>query len=547
SRVELQLHNKNGKPVTLSPSNFIIDDIKANTYRNDTLHVHVNDPEQWNPEHPYLYTLIIKLIVSGRQVVLYHQHIGFRQIEIRGNRVFVNGHPIKLHGVCRHSIYPFTGRSVSPALALKDAELFRDGNCNYIRTSHYPTSEAFLNDCDSLGLFVESESSLCWIDHPASPIWEIWNYLDPKFLPYMVNANVEKMVADRNHPAVIIWSLGNESRWSPLWVKVNKIVKQLDPSRPTAFQDQCWGGYNNAGSKCDIANYHYPGFNGPAACDTMKRPTQFDEYAHIENYNRREVLTDPYVRVDWGPSLERMYDSMYAHPANLGGAIWAGINDIFDMPGGQISGYGPWGVIDGWRRKKPEYYAMKKAYAPVIIEDANHPLYEHGKMILRVQNRYDFTNLSAVKISYKTGHHAGMIKADIAPHREGDIEIPVSEKQLQKHSLLLTFTDPRGFICQQEIISSGKENISKPITENAKVVLSESGNAYFVKIKNANYQISKSNGQIDKATISGINVIEQAPVLMIVPLNHDEGTLKGIGGPYYQRNIKPLLYQGCHH
>ncbi len=96
----------------------------------------------------------------------------------------------------------------------------------------------------------------------------------------MIAANAGNLAAGKNHPCVIIWSLGNESYWSPQWEKVLAFVKQNDPSRPTSFHDQCWGGFNNGGSKADIANYHYPGINGPAAAAVSNRPVLFGEYVH---------------------------------------------------------------------------------------------------------------------------------------------------------------------------------------------------------------------------------------------------------------------------
>ena len=92
---------------------------------------------------------------------------------------------------------------------------------------------------------------------------------DERFLPYMLRANIENIQATKNHPSIIIWSLANESRWSPLWNKVKQVVKSMDTSRPTTFHDQCWGGFNNAGSTADIANIHYAGINGPAVTDTI--------------------------------------------------------------------------------------------------------------------------------------------------------------------------------------------------------------------------------------------------------------------------------------
>jgi beta-galactosidase/beta-glucuronidase len=132
-------------------------------------------------------------------------------------------------------------------------------------------------------MFVESEASLCWIQHGASPVWQTWNYLDTQYLPHMVRANQDNVLAGRNHPCIIIWSLGNESRWSPLWERVLEEVKKLDPLRPTAFHDQCWGAYNNATSKADIANYHYPDLMVPV--NVKKRKTAPLSLANICTFN----------------------------------------------------------------------------------------------------------------------------------------------------------------------------------------------------------------------------------------------------------------------
>ncbi|MEO9021354.1 MAG: glycoside hydrolase family 2 TIM barrel-domain containing protein [Ginsengibacter sp.] len=495
----------------------------------------VKHPQQWDPEHPYLYELITELLQKGKPIETIKQKIGFRQVEVRGNILSVNGRPVKLHGVCRHSIYPLTGRSVSDSLDIKDAVLFREGNCNYIRTSHYPPSEAFLNACDSLGLFVESESSLCWMQRGASPIWKLWNYEDEKFLPYMINANVEKMVAEHNHPSIIIWSLGNESRWSPLWVKINKVVKELDPSRPTTFHDQCWGISNNEGSKADIAVYHYPGINGSAACDTMKRPVLFGEYAHVSCYSRREIATDPGVREDYGAPLVQMYDSMYHHKACLGGAIWSGIDDIFDMPDGRIIGYGPWGVIDAWRRPKPEYYGMKKAYSPVVITRIEYPFSNKKMLRLFLENRYDFTNLNSTKIKYTINGIDKTIITNIPAHDSGVIDIPV---EADTKDVLITFIDPRGFVADEEKIILQKE---KPVkSENVPISFTQNEASITVHQGDVNYLISKHTGIILSIKKQGKLIVSQGPVFGIAPMNDDDGGKLNVAGNTYQNNIYPL-------
>ncbi|WP_316848515.1 glycoside hydrolase family 2 TIM barrel-domain containing protein [Pedobacter psychrodurus] len=496
----------------------------------------VKNAIKWNTDKPYLYTLTTSLIMDGKVTQTSTQKIGFRQVEVKANQVFVNGMPIKLRGVNRHSVHPLTGRSISDNLELKDAELFKQGNCNYIRTSHYPPSERFLAIADSIGLFVENESSLTWIQHGASPIWKLWNYKDEKFYPYMLAANIEKMQAGKNHASVIIWSLGNESYWSPLWDKVYREAKKLDPTRPISFHDQCWGGFNNGGNKVDIANYHYPGINGPAATDTMKRPTLFGEYAHLSTYNRRELITDPGVRASYGPVLVKMYDSMYVHKGNLGGAIWSGIDDTFHLPDGNIVGYGPWGPIDAWRRLKPEYWGMKKAYAPVVIKNVFQPSVKNGKLVLEIENRHDFISLKEVEINVKVDGVPIRLTSAIKAHGEGVLLVSVKETTKEVY---ISFKDPSGNVVNEELM------VLKPVEEKIntnKVALSFTENemAYFVVQGAVNYTINKITGVITGATNNGEKVLEQGPVFSVVPMNSEDGGKPNVAGETYQNNIYPI-------
>lgn len=519
------LKDADGKPVATATSNPQL----------STLNIPIKQPEQWNSEHPYLYELTTELLQNGKAIEIIKQKVGFRQVAVKGNILLVNGKPVKLRGVNRHSIYPLTGRSISDELEVKDAVLFREGNCNYIRTSHYPPTEIFLNACDSLGLFVESESSLCWIQHGASPIWKLWNYEDERYLPFMVAANVEKMIAQRNHPSIIIWSLGNESRWSNLWATVNDVTKKLDPSRPTTFHDQCWGGFNNAGSKADIAVYHYPGINGPAACDTMSRPVLFGEYAHVSCYSRRELLTDPGVREAYGAPLTEMYDSMYYHNACLGGAIWAGIDDIFHMPDGRIIGYGPWGPLDAWRRPKPEYYGMKKAYSPVRVTKIEYPSSANNSLRLSVDNRFDFTNFKNISIKYSINGVDKNITAAIAPHSNGIINIPVDENA---KDVLVSFSDPRGFVVDEEKISLKFD--APQIRKDVAVSFTENEASVTVMQGDVAYSISKLTGIILSARKNDKLIIKQGPVFGVVPMNEEDGGKPNVAGETYQNNIHPL-------
>ncbi|MCB0628852.1 MAG: hypothetical protein KDD15_03955 [Lewinella sp.] len=499
---------------------------------NQTL-IKVNRPRHWNPETPYLYTLTTELLQNGDFLQRTTQRIGFRQVEVRQSRVYVNGRSIKLHGVNRHAVHPITGRSLSPELDRLDARLFKEANCNYIRTSHYPPSDEFLQAADELGLFVESEASLTWIEHHASPIWGHWDYTDKKFFPYFLQANLDQVQANKNHPSVIIWSLANESRWSALWNDVNAVIKNLDSSRPTSFHDQCWGGFNNAGSTADIANYHYPGINGPAATTPASRPVLFGEYAHLSTYNRREILTDPGVRDAYNQPLVMFYDSIYTYPNNLGGAIWSGIDDSFHLPDGRIVGYGPWGPIDGWRRKKPEYFGMKKAYSPVKVKNVKTA---SGKLQMEVENRYDFTALSDIQIQAVINGEEVAVKSDIGPRQSGLIEI-LYEGLI--HTVGVTFFDPNGFVAEEEYYDLSEKQPVEAGSERS-LALSEHDNVYLIRQGEITYTISKITGIVVSAEKDGQEVFTTGPQFTVMPMNSENGGKNNIAGETYQRIIHPI-------
>ena len=410
----------------------------------------VDNARLWTSETPDLYTLETTLTIDGKAVQTLRQRVGLREVRVEGNRLLVNGRPVKLLGVNRHEVHPIRGRSLTPELCRRDAELFRAANVNLARTSHYPPSEEFLDACDELGIFVESEAAICWVSHEAGAVWKTWNHLDPKFFPYFLRATLDNIAAHRNHPSVLIWSLANESLWTPLFAKVLEVAKKDDPTRPFTFHDQSWGGYNNAGSTADLANYHYPGEKNPDEWSTLSRPVWFGEYAHLQCYNRRELATDPWVREDWGRPLARMVDLIWQQPGCLGGAVWSGVDDVFHMPNGDLKGYGHWGPIDGWRRQKPEWLGMKNAYTPFRVLKTD---VEAGRPItLTVQNRFNFTNLKDTRIAWeRNGTSMGVLNADIEPHATGDVVIPAAGARAGDR-IAVTVTDRRGVPVARETV-----------------------------------------------------------------------------------------------
>ncbi|MDR2982641.1 MAG: hypothetical protein LBV12_10395, partial [Puniceicoccales bacterium] len=480
----------------------------------------IASPLHWTSETPNLYTLKTTLSVNGVAVQTIHQRIGFRQIEVKGNILLINGKPVKLFGVNRHEVYPLGGRSITPELCRRDVELFRDGNCNLIRTSHYPPSEELLDYCDEMGMFVDAEAALCWVGR-YDGVSSDWNQADPQKIPYLLRPSLDNVTAYRGHPSVIMWSLANESNWTPMFARVNRIIQALDPSRPTIFHDN-----TGASNEADIAVMHYPGPNNSQNWSQRHNPLFFGEFVHIQCYNRHELVTDPFVRVDWARPTARMIDLIWEQPGCLGGAIWCGIDDVFHLPGNELRGYGHWGVIDAWRRKKPEWFGMKKAFTPVRICDAAKARkVENGVVKLEIQNRFNYTNLKDVKIVWQCEGRSGVIAADIAPHAKGELVIPVGSVG-DNAKLEISATDLRGVICENEIISLNETptGFAQPsVDASAKYVESQDGFAWQDKAAKTKLTLDKKTGSI-RGTVGGTELVNGPIELMVLPLNGADGS-----------------------
>ncbi len=198
--LRLVLRNASGDPVTLQPA----EEQKLSAAEPLKQDLQVATAKPWDGEHPNLYSLEIAVNVAGQTIATVERTIGFRSVERAGNQLLVNGRSVKLHGVCRHSIHPLYGRAVPPEFDEKDAILLREANVNFVRTSHYPPTETFLDACDRYGIYVEEETAVCWSTE---------NSTNPALKENYLRQFREMIARDRHHPCVLFWSLANESTW----------------------------------------------------------------------------------------------------------------------------------------------------------------------------------------------------------------------------------------------------------------------------------------------------------------------------------------------
>lgn len=511
--LQFVLKDASGKEIPLKKNLQSVGKLAAGATEKMEVTFDIVDPHKWDSEHPYLYTLTCRL--KDKQEVLHEtvRRIGFRQIEVRGNQMFINNMPVKLRGVCRHEVMPLRGRSVNNGMWGKDVELFRRGNVNYIRTSHYPPDEALLEACDELGMLVELEAPFCWAHNTKVP--EEMHYA------VLVNQHIEMVNLNRSHPSIIMWSMGNESNlFTEYFKKASEVVKQIDPTRPRIFSQ--WGPDADNG-ELEVTNHHYPGPKGPDMYRNSKRPVTFDEFCHLNAYNRLELAADPGLRNMWGVLLDRMWTDMYRSKGVLGGAIWAGIDDTFFLPGEKAVGYGTWGPIDGWRREKPEYWGMKKAFSPVKIEQKGN-MSADGIVRFQVENRHNFSNLSECSISWSAGGKNGTVSVDVAPRSEGEFEIQLPESLRESKQMTLTVNGVRGFMIDEyrfdllPVRSDEKKDL-----KTGRLTCEETAGSILVRSLGGDFTVDKRNGLLS-AKREGKECMQPSPSLMVLPLNpHGEG------------------------
>lgn len=518
----------------------------------------VKNPLKWDAEHPNLYTLTITLSKDGKEIGRFDCRIGFRDVKIEKDRMLVNGMPVKLRGACRHDIHPTLGRTTTAELDSLDVILFKRSNMNFVRTSHYPPTERFLEYCDRYGIYVESETAVCFVDTYRQKNYAPGKTQDSaEFTPRYLSQCREMVKSFRSHPSILFWSIGNESVYGTNFQQCWDWVKATDKTRPVIFSYP--GSVGEKKPVYDILSMHYQDVNGNLNQWNRSThgfqgegiPALFDEWAHPACYTYATLQEDPNIREFWGHSIERMWSGLFDAPGGLGGAIWGYVDETFMLPEpkvgtafwkefartakpedyqGKCVGYGEWGIVDVWRREKPEFWATKKAYSPVRLMTTEVASFLSGqRLLLPLYNRFDHTDLDEIKIRYTyKGVEKELPAPSIAPHQKGLLVIP-AETWEEGELLSICFYTATGELLDAEQVSLGSDyHVRLADSEASPVngVLQVEETAGMMTIKGDGFEIpfSKETGLISNATSKGQVIIEKGPFLHLdINLNHLTG------------------------
>lgn len=462
----------------------------------------IDAPKLWHAETPFLYTVEITLFEGHKKTAVLERHIGFRKIEIKGNVLYVNNFPVKLKGVARHDISAYDGRAIRDTAALRrDIEQLRNANCNYIRTSHYPPDSYMLDLCDRYGIFIEDEAPVCW--ESGKDTYERINQIFYSFKSMLVR--------DRSHPCILLWSLGNESVWRPKFYNCLLLAKELTPDIPVKFSHSETHGIIKA---TDIGTKHYPGWKGLMAFDNYFRPILFGEALHLNCYNTSENITDPGLRDMWGDYLKYFVDFIRESPAIAGLGIWGCTDEIFYPKKNEPCGYGPWGVVDGFRREKPEFWHMKMSYAPLIVMSKHFEI-SGNETLIALENRYNTLNANQVEILWKDKGQEGVATVDILPGKQGTLRIP---RIIQGDTLTLHMKDRRGFYQSVwKIPRDYSPYCLMPELAAGKVQVHSSDSFYQILSADVRYKFSRKTGQLVSIIKKGKPVMTGTAKLYAIP------------------------------
>jgi len=398
----------------------------------------VNDPAKWTAETPNLYTVVLSLVSDAKPTEVLSARTGFRKVEIKNAIFMINGVPVKLKGANRHENWPDTGHYVSEERMVRDLELLKQVNANHVRTSHYTDDPRWYELADEYGIYLVAEANV--------ECHGYMNVLDrePRYEKSIVDRNVANVENLKNHPSVVVWSLGNECGGGSSFRTALQAVRTIDPTRPTHYEP--FGGGPNLPT--DIESHMYTNTEEleSAAKDPKRtKPFYLCEYAHAMNNSMGSV-----------GDYNDLFDK---YPTLMGGAIWEwedqGIwngrdpNHQFMAYGG---GFGDYpndkyfihkGVVFSDRTLKPHYPELKRDYQWISFTPVD---LKHGRIDIR--NRYAFTNLNKFVPHWTLSEDGVQIDQgtlapiDLAPGASTQVTLPVkvvSPKPGREYFVQLSF------------------------------------------------------------------------------------------------------------
>ncbi len=389
----------------------------------------IEKPYQWSAETPYLYTLLISLSdKDGRPLEVTAQKVGFRKVELKAGNMLVNGKAIMIRGVNRHDANPDTGRVVSYEHMKRDIFLMKQNNINAVRTSHYPNDPRFYDLCDSYGLYVMDEADL---ECHGFELFGKYNMItdDPQWEASYVDRAERMVERDKNHPSIIMWSLGNESSFGCNFEAMGSWVRKRDDSRLIHYEE------DREGKVVDVMS------------------TMYSNHEKTEEFGKMEDSAKPHILCEYGHAmgngpggLKEYWELFYKYKRLQGGFVWEwcdhGLKKITDDGTGYFAYGGDFGddpnnsnfccdgLVQPDRTPTPGLLEYKKIIAPVRLEEE-----DAASGQIRITNLFDFIGLGGFKLSYSVVGDGIVVESgvvdlpEVMPYESRTVRLPIKTQR----------------------------------------------------------------------------------------------------------------------
>jgi len=404
------------------------------------LSIAVDSPRLWSAEDPYLYTALFTLVSpSGAELEHTACRLGFRRIEMADKAMLINGKRVMLRGVNRHEHDERLGKTLDLASMVRDIELMKRHNFNAVRNSHYPNDERWYDLCDQYGLYLMDEANI------ESHAYYDQLCRDPQWLAAFIDRGSRMVLRDKNHPSIIIWSLGNESGYGPNHDALAGWMRSFDADRPIHYEGAArdefgQGPYSLESLKrgkhaSDFVSTMYPPIELLEAWATTtkdSRPFIMCEYAHAMG-NSSGGLADYWATIEKYPGLQGGYiwdwvDQGLLANATDGQEYWAYGGDFGDAP--SDLDFCNDGLVFPDRSVKPALVECARLFQPLATTAA-----DPATGLLTITSRYDFITARNIELRWNIMADGNIIHAgtanmpELAPGASAtiDLRIPWSD------------------------------------------------------------------------------------------------------------------------
>lgn len=533
--VEYQIYDANGSMIAKDSQPAVINKKQSTTL---TFSKTIENPDKWTAETPNLYSLVLILKdKAGNTAEVLSSKIGFRKVEIINTIFHVNGVEVLIKGVNRHEHDQYNGHVVSEEAMIREIAIMKQNNINAVRMSHYPNDPRFYELCDQYGLYATDEAN---IESHGMGYGEKSLANFPEWKAAHLDRIVRMVERDKNHPSIIVWSMGNEAGDGPNFTAAYEWIKARDASRPIHYERAIMG------DNTDFFCPQYPSVQSLKnyASKRQKKTMIMSEYAHAMGNSTGnlaamwELIHDRTNQQLQGGYIWDWIDQGFVKKDDDGNEFWAYGGDFGPKDVPTDGNFLANGLILPDYTPHPAMAEVKYAYQYIrfYAEDL-----ENGK--IKIKNYHDFIGTKDYEISWtisangKEVMYGRMDQVDIPAHGEMTINIPEvsnlkrisgDEYFLDLSATLIVNKDfqQRGDEVAHEQFQLG--SVKAAPTENeelAGVSLKEMGAEYLVYGENFEVRINKISGLIDSYRINEMELLQKGPQINFwrAPNDNDKG------------------------